>query len=46
MMIISQGAEAIIKMEGDVLVKHRIPKSYRDENIDDNLAAFVMTLVS
>ncbi|VVB83447.1 KEOPS complex subunit Bud32 [uncultured archaeon] len=32
--IISQGAEAVIKQEGDCIIKDRIPKSYRIKELD------------
>jgi len=37
MEIIAQGAEAVIKSDNKVVVKHRIKKSYRHSEIDDKL---------
>jgi len=37
MKIIAQGAEAVIKTDNDVVVKHRIRKSYRHSQIDDKI---------
>jgi Kae1-associated kinase Bud32 len=34
---IARGAEAIIKKEGDKVIKDRIPKSYRHKEIDEKL---------
>ncbi len=36
-MILSQGAEAVLIQEGDVVIKQRVPKSYRHESIDKRL---------
>lgn len=40
MKIIKQGAEAVLYREGDFLIKERIKKSYRIEEIDDKLRKF------
>ena len=37
MTIISQGAEAILEREGDLLYKKRIAKPYRHEKLDEFL---------
>lgn len=36
-MIIAQGAEAVLKKEGNLLIKERISKSYRISHIDNDL---------
>ncbi|MEK6841016.1 MAG: O-sialoglycoprotein endopeptidase, partial [Nanoarchaeota archaeon] len=40
MKIIKQGAEAILKLDKNILIKERIPKSYRIKQIDDKLRKF------
>ncbi|MEK6863057.1 MAG: KEOPS complex kinase/ATPase Bud32 [Nanoarchaeota archaeon] len=40
MKIIKQGAEAILKLDKNILIKERIPKSYRIKQIDDRLRKF------
>ncbi len=37
MEVISQGAEAIIYKDGDVIVKFRVPKKYRIKELDEKL---------
>ena len=39
-MIISQGAEAVIIKEGNNIIKNRISKSYRLEELDKKLRQF------
>lgn len=36
---IAQGAEAILRKDGDCLIKERIPKSYRHPTIDEEIRA-------
>jgi len=40
MKIIKQGAEAVLKQEGNLLIKERIPKNYRIKEIDEKLRKF------
>ena len=40
MKIIKQGAEAILKLDRNVLIKERIPKNYRIKQIDEKLRKF------
>jgi len=40
MKIIKQGAEAILKLDKNILIKERIPKNYRIKQIDDRLRKF------
>ena len=40
MKIIKQGAEAILKLDKNILIKERIPKNYRIKQIDERLRKF------
>ncbi len=40
MKIIKQGAEAILKLDKNILIKERIPKNYRIKEIDEKLRKF------
>jgi len=36
-MYLARGAEAVVKLEGNILVKERIPKNYRLQEIDERI---------
>ena len=40
MKILKQGAEAILKLDKNILIKERIPKNYRIKQIDERLRKF------
>ena len=39
MEVIARGAEAVVYADGDVVVKHRLPKRYRAPELDEHLRA-------